>query len=463
MGRKRRKRSLVVIANRLPIRRVRVGSGHGWEMSPGGLVSALFPYLKKHKGVWVGWPGSSGAKPKPFQIEGIEQKPVSLTPSEVDAFYSGFCNDTLWPLYHNGVRVPSFHRHWWWPYVEINQRFSQAALQVCSLHDTIWVHDYHLQLVPQILRKERPRLRIGFFLHIPFPAPEIFQRLPWRKEILEGLLGADVIGFQTAHDSKNFCEAVSKLTNAKCSASKVQFEGRSVQVKHFPISIDIEHYTQMAHHPEVVKKSKNIRHRFRGQSKIILGIDRLDYTKGIDLRLKAIETLLKQKRLSLDDFVFIQVVVPSREKVPLYVDMKNQIEQMVSHLNGDYGEPGKTPIQYLHRSLKFEELMAYYRSADIMLVTPLQDGMNLVAKEYLCTRSDDSGALILSEFAGASEELKHAFLVNPHDVDGLANQIERAMKAPEKELKVRMKRLRETINKRTVYQWADEFLEALGE
>lgn len=452
---------LVIVANRLPVRKVKSSAQKTeWESSPGGLVSALFPYLQKAKGTWVGWAGTAGAAPDPFRHKGVAQRPVPLSSSELDDFYSGFCNGTIWPLYH-ATGNAQFHRHWWRPYLEVNQRYADATLKRLKTGDTLWVQDYQLQLVPKLVRKKRKDVKIGFFLHIPFPPVELFSQLPWRNQILEGILGADLVGFQTSLAAQNFLRAVKELLGLRVSEKVVHFNGRMVRVKNFPISIDVDRYGGGAAKPEVIAKAEVIRKRFGPDRKIILGVDRLDYTKGVDRRLKAIETILSNERVELKDFVFVQILVPSREKIPQYIEMRNHIEGLVGHINGDYGDGSYTPIQYFHRNVSFDELIAYYLAADVMLVTPLADGMNLVCKEYVACRRDNTGVLVLSEFAGAGQELKDALLVNPHDVDGLSAALETALKLPADEIQKRMKKMRRVVSKRDVYQWAEDFLETL--
>jgi len=409
--------------------------------------------------------GTSQKIKKEFLIQGIKQIPVHLTKAELEAFYYGFCNDTLWPLYHDSIRVPSFRRHWWWPYREVNQRFAKCSLSAIEssqgTNNLVWVHDYQLQLVPKMIRSQNSSAKIGFFLHIPFPPVELFAHLPWRKEILNGILGSNLIGFQTKRSVRNFIDSAERFTNYRYQKNCLTDGKRKVKIKSFPITVDVNRYTEASKKPSVLTKIRHIREKIANGRKIILGVDRLDYTKGIDFRLKAIETLLRDRRISINDFLFIQIVIPSRENVPSYLTLKNDIEQMVGHLNGEYSEAGLVPIQYLHRSLNFEDLLAYYAVTDLMLVTPLRDGMNLVAKEYICTRHQNTGALILSEFAGAAEELKAAFLVNPFDVDGLSNCIEKCLKISKNEEQKRMKNLREIVKSRNVHDWANSFLEEL--
>lgn len=457
---------LVVVANRLPVKRIQEGNTQRWETSPGGLVSALAPFLRERGGAWIGWDGTgrdlAHASPvAPFSHDGISIRPVGLSHAELDAFYHGCSNATVWPLYHDSIRAPQFHRRWWHPYREVNMRFAQAAVETAGEHDMIWVHDYQLQLVPGYVRMHRPKAKIGFFLHIPFPPEELFAKMPWRVQMLENLLGADVIGFQTKLAANNFAKAARLYTSAKGSDTLLEFEGRKVRVNAFPISIDFEHYQASAQTPEVDTHLEQLREDLGGR-RVILAVDRLDYTKGIEFRLRAVEEMLRRGRVSADEAVFVQIAVPTREKVDEYADLRSDVNELVGRTNGTYGAIGRTPVHYIYNSVPFKELMALYRMADVMMVTPLRDGMNLVAKEYAAARADNAGVLVLSEFAGAALELKQAVTVNPYDVDGMADALERALSMPAGEAKKRMAGLRRVVKQHTVYDWAEAFLSALG-
>ncbi len=452
---------VVIVANTLPVRRVKSKGKPVWERSPGGLVSALTPIVERAEGAWVGWPGTAGRAPEPFEHGHIANVPVSISSAELRAFYHGVCNRTLWPLYHDAVRQPEYHRHWWVHYVDVNERFAELAAQTVAPGGAVWVHDYHLQLVPQMLRKRRGDVRIGFFLHIPFPPEELFSRIPWRRQILEGILGADVIGFQTKAATQNFSRLAHRYTEAQGKGNRLSFDGRTVQVGAFPISIDFEKYESVARHPAVMNHAEEIRKNLGLGRKIILGVDRLDYTKGIDLRVKAFGELLSKGHDTISDTVLVQVAVPSRERIEEYQELRSTVEELVGQINGRFGEVGVAPVHYLRRNLPFEELIAMYRAADVMLVTPYCDGMNLVAKEYVATRFDHSGALVLSEFAGAAPELRNAVLVNPHDVDGLAEAMGRALAMSAKEARKRMRNMRRVVRRNTVHDWANSFMKTL--
>jgi len=462
--RKQQGADLVVVANRLPVDRVVDEQGNAsWRRSPGGLVSALMPVMKANQGAWLGWPGGTDEDLEPFEEGGIQLVPIAMSQTEIENFYEGFSNDTLWPLYHDLAAKPSFHREWWDAYVRVNRRFAEAAAEAAAKDATVWVQDYQLQLVPQMLRDLRPDLRIGFYLHIPFPPAELFQQLPWRRQILEGLLGADLVGFQLPGGAQNFVRLVRQRVGHKTHRDQVFLpDGRVVTAKAFPISIDTGAFEELARSDDVRKRSDEIREQLGNPRKVFLGIDRLDYTKGIRARLRAFGELIADGQLTVEDAVFVQVATPSRERVDQYRILRDDIDRLVGHINGDHGRIGRPAISYMHSSYPQEEMAALYRAADIMVVTPFRDGMNLVAKEYVACRFDGDGALVLSEFAGASEELRQAYLVNPYDINGMKAQMLAAYSADQKERTKRMKAMRKTVAEHDVAAWAGSFLEDLG-
>lgn len=450
------------------MRRAAPGADQPWKTSPGGLVSALVPFLRERGGVWIGWdgaesdPNDNSHKPiAPFAHDGMNIHPIALDEREVNGFYRGFSNGTIWPLYHDSIRSPRFRRRWWHAYREANMRFAQGAIERTDDRDMIWIHDYQLQLVPGYVRMHRPNARIGFFLHIPFPPQELFAKMPWRTTLLENLLGADIIGFQTRLGAANFAKAARQFTSARGSDSALEFNGRTIRIAPYPISIDTEHYERSANTQIVDERIAAIKKDLRAR-RIVLAVDRLDYTKGVEYRLRAFEELLRRDHIPPEGVVFVQIAVPSREKVDEYQDLRAEVNELVGRINGNHGSVGDVPVHYIYNSIPFEQLMAMYRAADVMMVTPLRDGMNLVAKEYVATRSDDTGVLVLSEFAGASLELKQAVLVNPYDVDGMADALERALWIEPGEGRRRMNALRKVVQRHTVYDWAGSFLEALG-
>jgi trehalose 6-phosphate synthase len=452
-------RRVVVVANRLPASWDE--NAREWQTSPGGLVSALTPILQETEGTWVGWSGVPDREFPPFTHSGIKQVPVDLTRQQYQDFYVGFCNGTLWPLYHDSVRAPQFHRHWWRPYREVNRQFAELAAKTLTSADIAWIQDYQLQLVPEMLREISNPHRIGFYLHIPFPPIELFATIPWRRQILEGLLGGDVLAFQSRSSRTNFSVAARRLAGATGTSRRLEWDGRGVDLQVAPIGIDTTAFRAMATTERTRRAAAEIRSELGDPEIVILGVDRLDYTKGIDHRMRALQTLLERRADLVGKVSFIQVAVPSREDVAAYRKIRADIEGLVGRINGDFARVGRPPIHYLYRSLPVEDLVAYYRAADIMLVTPLRDGMNLVAKEYVTTRDDD-GVLILSEFTGAAEQLTQALLVNPHDVDGLAETLEEAISIAPSEARRRMSVLRRSVASHDVFWWADRCLRALG-
>ncbi|MEQ8769760.1 MAG: trehalose-6-phosphate synthase [Phycisphaerales bacterium] len=452
---------LVVVANRLPVRRVRDDEGDRWVTSPGGLVAAVHPLLRERGGSWVGWDGTAGKGPDPFDHEGFRVHPVGVSADELENFYYGFSNETVWPLYHDCIRAPQYHRRWWRAYQRVNERFADGAVEAAGEHDTVWIHDYQLQLVPGLVRERRPGARIGFFNHIPFPPEELFAKLPWRRQILEGLLGADLVGFQTKLAAKNFARSARQLTSATGTDTTLQFEGRTIRVGAFPISIDAGAFEEKVNEERTRRAAEKLSSDFGGR-RVILGVDRLDYTKGIDVRLRAYEEMLRRGRVKVEDVIYVQIAVPTREKVDEYADLRSSVNELVGRINGTYATMENIAVHYVYRSLPFDELVGCYRAADVMTVTPFRDGMNLVAKEYVATRTDGSGVLVLSEFAGAALELKQALLVNPHDVDGIADALERALALDEADARKRMASMRRIVRAHDVYAWSDAFLGRLG-
>ncbi len=457
-----KRRPLVVLANTLPVRHVQTKEGEEqWVTSPGGLVSALHPIVRQAQGAWVGWLGPGAETQGTFVHEGITNVPVPITKSEIAGSYNGFCNRTLWPLYHDAVRQPEYHRDWWAAYISANERFTRMAAQTAGRGAIVWVHDYHLQLVPAMLRTVRPDVRIGFFCHIPFPSVDLFARIPWRRQLLEGLLGADVLGFQTKTGVLNFVRCVQRFTDGQRHEGDIHYHGRDIRTGAFPISIDFAKFDATARLSSVAARADQIRGELGPGRRILLGVDRLDYTKGIDKRLRAFQHLLATDRNARRQIVLVQVAVPSRERIAEYRELRRSVEELVGQINGRFGEVGKTPVQYLRRNLAFEELVAMYRVADVMLVTPYCDGMNLVAKEYAATRYDDTGALVLSEFTGAAAELRTALHVNPHDVDGMAEAMRRALDMRPAEATRRMRAMRKVVARHTVHDWANSFMRAM--
>ena len=481
----------LVVANRLPVDRNVDGSTGEvtWVPSPGGLVTALKPVLESNRGAWIGWPGATdevAAEDMPAPEDaGIHMVPVNLDAQDFAQFYEGFSNATLWPLYHDLIVHPTYDKRWWERYQQVNQRFAQAAADVAAKYATVWVQDYQLHLVPGQLRDLRDDVCIGFFLHIPFPAPELFRQLPWRRQVLEGTLGADVVGFHTQDSARNFMEALramdysvqimddsesanylrgARLPEGAHVVGIVALEsGRQVKVGVFPISIDSAKVNAQANQPTVLAQASDLRARLGNPKVLIAGVDRLDYTKGIQHRLEAIEFLLDSGRLTPEDVAMVQVATPSRERLDDYQRTRQQVEAIVSRINGNHGSLGRSLIHYLHSGLPFEQIVALYAAADVMLITPLKDGMNLVAKEYVACHSDGSGALVLSEFAGAATQLVQAYLCNPHDVESIADALQLAIEdAPVNKVR-RMRQMWDHLQEHDVNRWANAFLQQLRE
>jgi trehalose 6-phosphate synthase len=447
-------RPIVVAANRLPVMR----ADDGWTPSPGGLVRALLPMLRSTGGTWVGWTGETDDETAPFELEGVELHPVPISAEEIELYYEGFSNDALWPLYHDALRESTFSAEQWDGYVRVNQRFADTLADIAPSDAMVWVHDYQLQLVPKMLRERRSDVTIGFFLHIPFPPYELFSRLPWRKEVIEGLLGADLVGFQRQMGAANFCTIAERLLGTEAHDRTIEHDGRSTHVGTFPISIDVADVEAMAAGRSARQRMSRIRARLGDPEVILLGVDRLDYTKGIGLRLKAFAALLESGALDPERHVMVQVATPTREAIEHYQDERHQIERLVGEINGRYSRIGLPVVHYLYQSVPFEELIALYRAGDVMLVTPFRDGMNLVAKEYVAAHIDGDGVLVLSEFAGAADELTDAVLVNPHDEEALQQAIMTAVEMHRHERRERMAALRNQIRKSDVQGWADRFL-----
>ena len=468
-----KKRSrLVVVSNRLPYVFKRGPRGWRAEAGSGGLVTALLPVLRDRGGTWIGWPGASGpaSEFKPALAAaganaGYKLVPVSLTDEELANFYHGFSNEVIWPLFHDLPSFCNFDPRYWRTYRAVNARYAKVVHPHAGQGDFVWVHDYHLMTLGAELRRLGARARLGFFLHIPFPAPDIFLKLPWREPLLHALMEFDLIGFQTPRDRRNFVACLQTLEpGVKVEGrggTAVRLGARAVRIGAFPISIDYNAFLRRAAAPEVAAKAREL-HTLLPKRKLMLGIDRLDYTKGITLRLKAFETLLERYPDMRGRVSLIQVVVPSREDIAQYGRMKTEIEQLAGRINGAFARPGGwVPVWYEYRSLSRLELLAYYRAADIALITPLKDGMNLVAKEYCACSIEEDCVLILSEFAGAAAQLSGgALLVNPFDVEAVAEAIREAVLMPEADRVARMRRLRRAVRRQDVFWWVDCYLRA---
>lgn len=467
---------LILVSNRLPATVVCGPEGSVLQPSTGGLVTALRPVLESRNGYWIGWPGADCEEEIDHLLAREESTaachlvPVSLTPEERKGFYAGFSNEIIWPLFHDLQSRCNFDPAYWKSYVTVNRKFADAVARVADRDSVIWVHDYHLMLVGGFLREMGLRCRMGFFLHIPFPPLDIFEKLPWRSEILRALFDFDVVGFQTPRDQRNFAGCVRRfLPNVELHRSHEQLisqvGGRDMFIGSFPIGIDFKEFARAAEQPEVAQRAAEIRRNVVGRQ-IVLGVDRLDYTKGVPERLKAFQHLLATNKELRRQITLLQIVVPSRETIPKYQSLKTEIEMLISQINGDYGDSGWVPIHYIHRHLERVDLLAHYRIADIALITPLKDGMNLVAKEFCAAQAGDQGVLILSEFAGAANQLRNgAILVNPYDIESVAEALHQAFRMTTKERKTRMRKLRRKVRNEDVFRWCANFcshLEAPG-
>ncbi len=453
----------MVVSNRGPYRHETSRGRERWVRAAGGLVTALDPVLQKRGGVWV------SAKPaKDFDSVTVptphldyDLAHVSLKRPDQRGFYEGISNAVLWPLLHGFEPTIQVGEAPWSSYVSANQAFADTASSTSSSGDVFWIQDYHLMLVPGLLRAKRSRARIGWFCHIPWPPPDTFGILPWREEILEGLLGADVLGFHLPEYAEHFRECVNRFTACRVSSDgTIQYRSRKVRTIAAPIGIPVDELQALALDPDVAREVERIKETM-GNRKLLLGVDRLDYTKGIPDRLAAFERLLKKDRNARTKYALIQVMVPSRTDVKAYADLKEEIDRMVGDINGRFAETGRVPVHYLYRNLSQRALFAHYRAADVALVTPLRDGMNLVAHEYAAARMDEDGVLVLSEFAGAAKHLKGAMLVNPYDVESTASAIQRALSMKPAEKKKRMRALRSAVMSLDVHRWADEYVSAL--
>jgi trehalose 6-phosphate synthase/phosphatase len=460
--------SLLIVSNRLPITITsHSDSEFHFERSSGGLATALAHTHRERKALWLGWPGSH------FRTVAARQQvhdllksqhgcvPVFLGARAIQQYYHGFSNRALWPLFHSFQTYFVYNEDEWEAYVNANRAFCEVVLQVAQGDELIWVHDYHLFLLPGMLRQYLPEARIGFFLHTPFPSSEMFRVLPCREAVLRGLLGADLIGFQTFGYMQNFLWAAYRILGIDAETGYLNFGGRQVAFEVHPIGIDPDQFLNAIYYDDATQAEINRLEQSIGNRKLLLGMDRLDYSKGIPARLRAYQRFLKTHDAWHERVTLIQVAVPSRERVLAYQELKRQVDALVGEINGVFGTTSWTPVQYVHRNLPFAQICALLHRADVALITPLRDGMNLVAKEYVACQEDKPGALILSEFAGASSEMGEAFFVNPYDEEGMAERIHEVLSLPEDVLLERMAALHSRICTHTINVWSEQFLSAL--
>ncbi|WP_022824694.1 bifunctional alpha,alpha-trehalose-phosphate synthase (UDP-forming)/trehalose-phosphatase [Hymenobacter norwichensis] len=456
----------IIVSNRLPTKIIRTENTLTFQPSEGGLATGLGSIYRQDGNVWVGWPGlfvESEAEEEHVrqELEADSMAPVFLTEAEIHDFYEGFSNSTLWPTFHYFTQFATYEQSHWEAYVAVNEKFCQAVLEMAGPDDTIWVHDYQLLLLPEMLRRARPECTIGFFLHIPFPSHELIRVLPWRNELLQGMLGADLIGFHTYGYMRHFLSAVSQLLGLNSQNGQLQTPTRTVLVDAFPMGIDYDRYVQAAASEAALSHEAEYREALRS-TRVILSIDRLDYTKGIAQRLRAFEVLLQRYPEWAERVSLIMVVVPSRDQVAQYAALKEEIDEIVGRINAQYRTIYWTPIHYFYRSFPLEELAALYRIAEVALVTPMRDGMNLVAKEFVASKADQRGVLILSERAGAARELSDALIINPTDTGQLAEAMHDALVMPEDEQMQRMAAMQALVQQYNVFSWTKLFMDRLA-
>ncbi|RNI31503.1 bifunctional alpha,alpha-trehalose-phosphate synthase (UDP-forming)/trehalose-phosphatase [Rufibacter latericius] len=455
----------IIISNRLPIKVQRTDNGLTYESSEGGLATGLGSIYKQDDNIWIGWPGTfftDEAEQQQVTKDLAEQsmQPVFLTETEIRDFYEGFSNETLWPTFHYFNQYAVYEDTFWEAYLQVNEKFCRAVMEQAQPGDTIWVHDYQLLLLPNLIREAMPQSTIGFFQHIPFPSYEIFRLLPWREQLLKGMLGADLIGFHTYDDARHFLSSVSRIVGLNTSQGLIDNGYRSIMVDAFPMGIDDEKYASLAASEETKSKIQEYREALQEQ-KIILSIDRLDYSKGIPQRLQAFELFLKEFPQFQGQVTLFMLVVPSRDQVETYRQLKETIDELVGRINSSYRTITWNPIQYFYRSFRIEELSALYSIADVALVTPMRDGMNLVCKEFIASKLDKKGVLVLSEMAGASRELADALLINPNDLGQLVQAINAALTMPEEEQTTRMEHMQDIVRRYNIHHWVKIFMNRL--
>ncbi len=464
-------KKLFIVSNRLPI--IIVHEDDNWKVNPssGGLITALAPLMKRNHGTWLGWPGCGPEAPVDTLLEdyskeqGYDLKPVLISDEEVERYYRGFSNQTVWPLFHDLLGYCSFDAENWSYYTKVNEKFAAEIARLARPDHFVWIHDYQLMLVAHYLREMNVTGYLNFFLHIPFPSCDLLRRMPWRNEVISSLLQYDHLGFQTNRDRRNFIQCVRTLipeasVKARRNLSEVMLNGRTIRLGTYPISIDFHEFNDFGGTKEVSDAAWFV-HENLPSRKLVLGIDRLDYTKGIPERFLAFERALEKYPDIHRHVSLVQIVVPSRTKVPEYRDLKEHLDTISGRINSRFSKQGWVPIHYMFRELNRTQLLGYYRACEIALITPLRDGMNLVAKEYCASSVDNNGLLILSEFAGAADQLqKGALMVNPYDLEGTADAIYAAFIMNDEERRRRMRTLRAEVRRNDVQRWIDWFLES---
>ncbi len=465
-----------IVSNRLPLSINKENDSFNLSPSVGGLATGMRSVYKEYGGRWIGWPGLAKDDLTDDEVVEIDDKlveedclAVHLTKEEINLYYEGFSNNVIWPLFHYFAQFIDYNPDYWEAYKKVNHKFAQKALEIVDDGDIVWIHDYQLLLVPEMIKSVKPNVTIGFFLHIPFPSFEVFRILPWRNELIRGMLGADLIGFHTYDYERHFFSSVRRLLGYEISFNEIHLEDRIVLADAFPMGIDYEKFEHLA--KEIAHKPLHERselHRelekyflVSPERKLILSIDRLDYTKGIPNRLHAFEKFLNKYPEFKNQVSLIMLVVPSRDEVEQYKLLKSEVDELVGRINGQYGDVNYTPVWYFYRSLPFENLIELYSTSDVALITPVRDGMNLVAKEYIACRVNQSGVLIISEMAGAVKELGEAIIINPNNEDEIADGIQQALTMPMEEQRRRMRYLQDRIRRYDIFKWSGEFIKSM--
>ncbi|WP_425392874.1 bifunctional alpha,alpha-trehalose-phosphate synthase (UDP-forming)/trehalose-phosphatase [Ekhidna sp.] len=456
----------IIVSNRLPIKIKQEDGELTLEPSEGGLATGLGSIYKEGNNIWIGWPGLAIKKSKQKEeviarLKEENMRPVFLTEKEIEDYYEGFSNETLWPNFHYFNQYAVYDESFWRAYQLVNRKFAESIEAVLEDGDTLWIHDYQLLLLPQLVREIKPNVSIGFFLHIPFPSYESFRLLPWRRELLQGMMGSDFLGFHTYDDMRHFLSSVNRLAGIGNTNGKITVGNRPIMADALPMGIDYEKYAEAAAHPDTL--AREVRYRTSlGDVNVILSIDRLDYSKGIPQRLLAFERFLMEYPEFNGKVSLLMVVVPSRDRVPKYAQLKEEIDLLVGRINGKFSKMDWTPIHYFYRSFPLNALSAFYRMANVALVTPMRDGMNLVCKEYIASKLDKKGVLILSEMAGSSKELSDAILINPNDMDAMVRAMREALIMPEEEQQRRMDIMQQSLKRYNIHSWVSLFMKRLN-
>ncbi len=457
----------IIVSNRLPVNVTKENGNLLLKNSIGGLATGLGSIYKEANNLWIGWPGlhiNQGIERIHVteKLKDENMHPVFLTQEEIKSYYEGFSNETLWPIFHYFSQYSVYKEIYWESYVKVNQKFCEEVLNFIEPGDTLWIHDYQLLLLPEMVRNKLPELSIGFFLHIPFPSYEMFRLLPWRRELLNGMLGSDLVGFHTYDDMRHFLSSVSRLAGYGYSTGQVNMPDRKVMVDSFPMGIDYKKYAEAAASPETIEREKRYRTSL-GDQQLVLSIDRLDYSKGLPQRLMAFERFLHEYPEFKEKVSLVMVVVPSRDRVSRYQELKEEVDLLVGRINGQFGRINWTPIHYFYRSLPLEALSGFYRMAHVALVTPMRDGMNLVCKEFIASKLNKKGVLILSEMCGASKELSEAILINPNDINAMVQALYKALTMPEEEQIAHIEVMQKSLQRYNIHHWVNMFMERLGE